>query len=79
MDAPGHSTVEYDKVGKEYFENRQLKRGAAGWLLLVGLGVAYVSLETMRAGTSDLRKGAGVVFSWPRCSWPRCTLACALR
>ena len=42
MDAPGHSTVEYDKVGKEYFENRQLKRGAAGWLLLVGLGVAYV-------------------------------------
>ena len=25
-----------------YFEQRQLRRGAAGWLLLVGLGVAYV-------------------------------------
>lgn len=42
MDQPGYSGVEYDKVGKEYFENRQLKRGAAGWVLLVGLGVAYV-------------------------------------
>lgn len=27
---------------KQYFESRQLKRGAAGWLLLLGLGVAYV-------------------------------------
>ena len=26
----------------EYFEKRQLKQGAVGWLLLVGLGVAYV-------------------------------------
>jgi ethanolamine permease len=42
METSGHAGVEYDKVGKEYFENRQLKRGAAGWLLLVGLGVAYV-------------------------------------
>ncbi|EAU41273.1 ethanolamine transporter [Fulvimarina pelagi HTCC2506] len=28
--------------GTDYFAERQLKRGAAGWLLLVGLGVAYV-------------------------------------
>ena len=27
---------------QEYFEKRQLKQGAVGWLLLVGLGVAYV-------------------------------------
>ena len=42
METSGHGGVEYDKVGQDYFDNRQLKRGAAGWLLLVGLGVAYV-------------------------------------
>jgi ethanolamine permease len=34
--------VEYEQVGSEYMEHRQLKRGAAGWILLAGLGVAYV-------------------------------------
>jgi ethanolamine permease len=34
--------VEYEQVGSEYLEHRQLKRGAAGWVLLAGLGVAYV-------------------------------------
>ncbi|WP_433272919.1 ethanolamine permease [Actinosynnema sp. CS-041913] len=34
--------VEYEKVGSEYLEHRQLKRGAAGWVLLAGLGVSYV-------------------------------------
>lgn len=42
MQEHGHGGVEYEKVDKDYFENRQLKRGAAGWVLLVGLGVAYV-------------------------------------
>lgn len=42
MESKGQGGVDYDKVGQDYFENRQLKRGAAGWLLLVGLGVAYV-------------------------------------
>ncbi|MEM9590709.1 MAG: ethanolamine permease [Pseudomonadota bacterium] len=42
METPHSSGVEYEKVGKGYFEHRQLKRGAAGWMLLVGLGVAYV-------------------------------------
>lgn len=42
METSGHGGVEYDKVDKEYFEKRQLKRGAAGPLLLVGLGIAYV-------------------------------------
>jgi ethanolamine permease len=34
--------VEYEQVGSEYMEKRQLRPGAAGWVLLAGLGVAYV-------------------------------------
>jgi ethanolamine permease len=34
--------AEYEQVGAEYLEKRQLKKGAAGWVLLAGLGVAYV-------------------------------------
>jgi ethanolamine permease len=34
--------VEYEQVGSEYLEQRQLRSGAAGWVLLAGLGVAYV-------------------------------------
>jgi ethanolamine permease len=34
--------VGYEKVDTEYFEQRRLQQGAAGWILLVGLGVAYV-------------------------------------
>ena len=30
------------QTSDDYFEKRQLKQGAVGWLLLVGLGVAYV-------------------------------------
>lgn len=29
-------------VNEAYFQERQLKKGAAGWVLLVGLGVSYV-------------------------------------
>ncbi|MDP9029189.1 MAG: ethanolamine permease, partial [Pseudomonadota bacterium] len=36
------SSVDFEKVGTEYFQQRELKKGAAGWVLLVGLGVAYV-------------------------------------
>src|ERR671912_158561 len=32
----------YENVGSEYLEQRQLRTGAAGWVLLAGLGVAYV-------------------------------------
>ncbi len=35
-------TVSYDSVSQEYLEKRQLKKGAAGWILLAGLGVSYV-------------------------------------
>src|ERR671919_2138280 len=34
--------ADYENVGAEYLEKRQLKSGAAGWVLLAGLGVAYV-------------------------------------
>jgi ethanolamine permease len=34
--------VEYERVDQEYMQQRQLQKGAAGWLLLAGLGVAYV-------------------------------------
>lgn len=32
----------HSDIQQQYFEKRQLKQGAVGWLLLVGLGVAYV-------------------------------------
>ena len=32
----------YETVGDEYMADRQLRQGAAGWVLLAGLGVAYV-------------------------------------
>jgi ethanolamine permease len=34
--------ADYENVGSEYLEQRQLQSGAAGWVLLAGLGVAYV-------------------------------------
>jgi ethanolamine permease len=34
--------AEYENVGQDYMEHRQLQKGAAGWVLLAGLGVAYV-------------------------------------
>lgn len=37
-----HAGVESEIEGKEYFEKRQLQSGVAGWVLLAGLGVAYV-------------------------------------
>ena len=37
-----HRGVQYQDVGDDYLEKRQLRSGAAGWVLLAGLGVAYV-------------------------------------
>src|ERR671915_2351234 len=34
--------AEYENVGQEYMQDRQLQKGAAGWVLLAGLGIAYV-------------------------------------
>ena len=34
--------ADYERGGEGYLEKRQLRAGAAGWVLLAGLGVAYV-------------------------------------
>ena len=34
--------IQYESVSDSYLDSRQLKRGAAGWVLLAGLGVSYV-------------------------------------
>jgi ethanolamine permease len=34
--------ADYEHGGSDYLEQRQLQKGAAGWVLLAGLGVAYV-------------------------------------
>src|SRR6188472_3253132 len=34
--------VDYEQVDSDYMDKRQLRSGAAGWVLLAGLGVAYV-------------------------------------
>ncbi len=34
--------IQYQEVGEDYLDKRQLRSGAAGWVLLAGLGVAYV-------------------------------------
>ena len=34
--------VDYERVADDYLQKRQLKKGAAGWILLAGLGVSYV-------------------------------------
>ena len=36
------TTVKYEQVGEDYLADRKLKQGAAGWVLLAGLGVSYV-------------------------------------
>jgi hypothetical protein len=38
----GRRGVAYQDVGSDYLDKRQLRSGAAGWVLLAGLGVAYV-------------------------------------
>jgi ethanolamine permease len=37
-----HRGIAYQDVGEDYMHKRQLRSGAAGWILLAGLGVAYV-------------------------------------
>lgn len=34
--------TDFESVEADYFQQRELKKGAAGWILLVGLGVSYV-------------------------------------
>jgi ethanolamine permease len=39
---PHQQGIQYQDVGDDYLAQRQLRGGAAGWVLLAGLGVAYV-------------------------------------
>lgn len=34
--------VDYEHASSDYLDNRKLQKGAAGWILLAGLGVSYV-------------------------------------
>lgn len=49
--------IEADIEGAEYFEKRQLEGGVAGWLLLAGLGVAYVISGDFAGWNFGLKEG----------------------
>jgi ethanolamine permease len=51
--------VEYEQVGADYLQHRQLKSGAAGWVLLAGLGVAYVISGDFAGWNFGLAEGGG--------------------
>ena len=57
METRQTGSVEYEKVDQSYFEQRQLKRGAAGWILLVGLGIAYVISGDYAGWNFGLKQG----------------------
>ena len=38
----GREGVEYENVGRDYMEQRELRKGAAGGVLLAGRGVDFV-------------------------------------
>lgn len=46
-----------DGAGDDYLERRTLRRGSAGWLLLTGLGVAYVVSGDFSGWNVGLSKG----------------------
>src|SRR5690606_2501388 len=47
----------YEQVADDYFEQRQLRKGAAGWVLLAGLGVAYVISGDFAGWNFGLQQG----------------------
>src|SRR5210317_1177491 len=49
--------VDYENVDTDYLEKRQLNRGAAGWILLAGLGVAYVISGDFAGWNFGLKEG----------------------
>ena len=58
------TSLEPPETAADYFAKRQLKKGAVGWLLLVGLGVAYVI-------SGDF---AGWNFGLAQAGWGGCSL-----
>ena len=75
--------IEYEREGEEYFAERELQGGVAGWVLLAGLGVAYVISGDFAGWNFGLAEGGwgGLLVatsSWARCTsswssgWPSC-------
>lgn len=64
---PPHHAIDFETVGSSYFQERELKKGAAGWVLLVGLGVAYVISGDYAGWNSASPRAAGAGCSSPRC------------
>ncbi|GAA2813486.1 ethanolamine permease [Crossiella cryophila] len=54
---PKGGGVDYTHVEAAYLEQRQLKKGAAGWVLLAGLGVSYVISGDFSGWNSGLAQG----------------------
>lgn len=52
-----NSHIDYASVDKDYLRHRQLKKGAAGWILLAGLGIAYVISGDFSGWNLDLAAG----------------------
>nr|WP_087107963.1 ethanolamine permease [Parendozoicomonas haliclonae] len=53
----GPSGVEYESVSQDYLNQRQLKKGAAGWILLASLGVSYVISGDFAGWNFGLQQG----------------------
>ncbi len=51
------SSVDYEAVPDDYLEKRQLKKGAAGWILLASLGVSYVISGDFAGWNFGLQQG----------------------
>ncbi|QKW05380.1 ethanolamine permease [Streptomyces sp. NA04227] len=56
-ETPEHRTAGADPGKDEYLRRRTLRRGSAGWLLLTGLGVAYVVSGDFSGWNIGLAKG----------------------
>lgn len=51
------SSINYESVDKGYLEDRALAKGAAGWVLLAGLGVSYVISGEFAGWNFGLQQG----------------------
>lgn len=56
-----------DQRDTDYLKRRALRRGSAGWLLLTGLGVAYVVSGDFSGWNIGLSEGASAVSRSPWC------------
>lgn len=58
------SSINYESVDKGYLEDRALAKGAAGWVLLAGLGVSFVISGDFAGWNFGLQQGG---FGGLRC------------